>query len=113
MILSAENRDARCMVGRPDSRRAGPASERSRLATDSARSGTERRTAFRASRTTSAYVPIGRVWRLSSADVLCARSVRFALAQIGRSVSGLDCEEVPGSGNAFEVVFAAVVEFDA
>jgi hypothetical protein len=43
MILSAENRDARCMVGRPDSRRAGPASERSRLATDSARSGTERR----------------------------------------------------------------------
>jgi hypothetical protein len=46
MILSAENRDARCMVGRPDSRRAGPASERSRLATDSARSGTERRTAF-------------------------------------------------------------------
>jgi hypothetical protein len=44
MILSAANRDARCMVGRPDSRRAGPASERSRLATDSARSGTERRT---------------------------------------------------------------------
>jgi hypothetical protein len=65
------------------------------------------------SRITSTYVPTGRVWRLSSADVLCARSVRFALAQIGRSVSGLDCEEVPGSGNAFEVVFAAVVEFDA
>jgi hypothetical protein len=30
-------------------------------------------------------VPIGRAWQRSSADVLCARSVRGGQAQIGRS----------------------------
>jgi hypothetical protein len=35
------------------------------------------------SKTTGTYVPIWRAWRLSSADVLCARSVRGGQAQIG------------------------------
>ena len=36
-----------------------------------------------------AYVPIWRGWRLSSANVLCARSVRGGQAQIGRYVSAV------------------------
>jgi hypothetical protein len=54
-----------------------------------------------------------RVRWVGGSVVLCARSVRGGRARIGRSVSRLDCEEVPGSGHTFEVVFAAVVEFDA
>jgi hypothetical protein len=49
----------------------------------------------------------------SSGDFLCVRSVRPTEAPIGRSASRLDCEEVPAAGHAFEVVFSAVVEFDA
>jgi len=41
--------------------------------------------AFRASSTTSAYVPIGRARRHSPGDVRCARSVRGPRAQIGGS----------------------------
>jgi hypothetical protein len=76
-------------------------------------SSTRSEPAFRASSDTSAYVPIGRAWPPSSGDVLCARSVPGGQEHIGRSVSGLDCEEVPGSGNAFEFVFSVVFELDA
>jgi hypothetical protein len=83
---------------------------------------------------TSAYVPIWRAWRLSSADVLCARSVRGGQARIGRYVAGpwsaagsMACvtgrcddavsaglgEEPPGPGDAFEFVLAAVDEIEA
>jgi hypothetical protein len=58
-------------------------------------------------------VPIWRVSGRAAGNVRCARSVRGGQEQIGRSVSGLDCEEVPGSGHTFEVVFTAVLEFDA
>ena len=34
-------------------------------------------------------VPIGRAWKPSSADVLCARSVRGGQAHIGRYVPGM------------------------
>ena len=58
-------------------------------------------------------VPIWRARPPSFGDVLCARSVLGGQEHIGRSVSGLDCEEVPRSGHTFEVVFTAVLEFDA
>jgi hypothetical protein len=63
----------------------------------------------------SAYVPIWRGWRRSSADVLCARSVRRGQAQIGRfgatELSG-QCRAWPrrtrGRGTSLETVCQAV-----
>jgi hypothetical protein len=47
-------------------------------------------------------------------DVIRARHyVLQPRTQIGRSASGLDGEELPHSGNTFELVFPAVFELEA
>jgi hypothetical protein len=39
--------------------------------------------------------------------------LKSADRQFWRGVSGLDCEEVPGTGDASEIVIPAVVELEA